>query len=213
MWPEILAFDFDGVLVDSVGVKAQAFGATVAAYPAPCVEQFLAFHYANGGVDRYAKFRHFLTNIAQEPATEERVDALAAKFAAHTRAAVTAAPEIAGASTLLAAVPATTLVTVLSATPDAELKDIINGRGWTAHFAEVLGCSTSKSEALVRWSVVHANRRRRLYIGDALSDFTAARSAGWDFIGVSDSSGKHPFPPQIPVVPDMHALISHLSGG
>lgn len=212
MWPSFLALDFDGVLVDSVGVKGAAFGAAVADYPASMVERFVAFHYANGGVDRRTKFVHFLTEIAGEPATEEKVQVLCDRFAAYTEGGVIAARAVAGADKLLAEAPGDTCVAVLSATPEAELRRIIEARGWTRHVDLIVGTPARKPETLQAWSSDCPDSARRLYVGDAISDFIAARDATWPFIGVANVAGTHPFPPEVTVVCDLDELRRRFNG-
>lgn len=212
MWPSFLVLDFDGVLVDSVGVKGTSFGAAVSGYPTPMVERFVAFHFANGGVDRRTKFAYFLTEIAGEPATDEKVQLLCDRFSACTEAGVITARAIAGADELLAEAPSDTRIAVLSATPEAELRRIIEARDWTRHVDLIIGTPARKPETLRAWTVDCPDPGRRLYVGDAISDFAAARDAAWPFIGVTDTSGVHPFPPEVTVVRDLHELRRRFNG-
>ncbi|MCX5934210.1 MAG: hypothetical protein NTU99_05390, partial [Pseudanabaena sp. LacPavin_0818_WC45_MAG_42_6] len=50
---DAIVFDFDGVLVESVDVKTQAFGTLYAEYGDLIVEQVKAYHLLHGGVSRF----------------------------------------------------------------------------------------------------------------------------------------------------------------
>ena len=56
---DAVVFDFDGVLVESVDVKTDAFAALYRPYGSDIVEKVVAWHMAHGGVMRFEKFRHF----------------------------------------------------------------------------------------------------------------------------------------------------------
>ena len=53
-----IIFDFDGVISESVGVKADGFAMIYKEYGTNIVDKVLNHHYANGGVSRYEKFRY-----------------------------------------------------------------------------------------------------------------------------------------------------------
>ena len=48
-------FDFDGVILDSVELKNQAFKKTVNRYDKKIVKKFMNFHYNNLGLSRFEK--------------------------------------------------------------------------------------------------------------------------------------------------------------
>ncbi|WP_445678489.1 HAD family hydrolase [Radicibacter daui] len=206
--PTLIAFDFDGVLVDSVDIKGDAFVRAVANYPAHMGQALLAYHKDNGGVDRRRKFQHFLVEIAGERAEEAALDALVTRFSQAVVDAVIAAPEIAGASKLLAWISQRLPAYIVSATPETELAGIVSARGLGHHFRAVYGSPAAKADALNLIASLHSGAapEQRLFVGDALTDFRAARDAGWPFLGVVSEGRDSPFPEGVPVVQDMSAL-------
>ena len=61
-----IIFDFDGVILDSVSIKGEAFGALFRSFGQEVVNQIVAYHHANGGLPRYEKFKfihHHILNI------------------------------------------------------------------------------------------------------------------------------------------------------
>ena len=65
-----IVFDFDGVLVESAGIKTRAVRELFSEWP-HAVEEMVEYHLANMGVSRYEKFRHFYENVLGEEYTEE----------------------------------------------------------------------------------------------------------------------------------------------
>ena len=55
----ILVFDFDGVLADSVNIKANAFAELYSPYGSEIVERVVTHHLANGGMSRFDKFNYY----------------------------------------------------------------------------------------------------------------------------------------------------------
>ena len=52
-------FDFDGVILDSVDCKTQAFEAMYAQHGQEIADQVKKHHLENGGVSRFEKFKHW----------------------------------------------------------------------------------------------------------------------------------------------------------
>jgi phosphoglycolate phosphatase-like HAD superfamily hydrolase len=74
---------------------------------------------------------------------------------------------------------------VLSATPEEPLRRIVERRGWTGYFQDVLGRPGSKAEhlraVLTREGIAGGDL---LMVGDGKRDVDAARHVGTRFIGV-----------------------------
>jgi len=51
-------FDFDGVILDSVDVKTDAFVAIFRGYGPKIREDVVKYHHENGGVSRMEKFKY-----------------------------------------------------------------------------------------------------------------------------------------------------------
>jgi len=52
-----IIFDFDGVILESVGVKKEAFRRLFQYYPEK-VDEIVNYHMQQGGLSRYRKFQH-----------------------------------------------------------------------------------------------------------------------------------------------------------
>ena len=73
-------FDFDGVILDSVDIKTQAFATMFRKY-GPDVEQAVVdYHLANGGLSRFAKFEYYYKQLIQKPINQKILKTLGREF-------------------------------------------------------------------------------------------------------------------------------------
>jgi beta-phosphoglucomutase-like phosphatase (HAD superfamily) len=87
-YPEALFFDFDGVLVDSVSIKKEAFRKLFEDYDRKLVDELVAYHFKNGGISRVKKIQIFFKQILKKPLSEERFKELSLRFSNYVKAAV-----------------------------------------------------------------------------------------------------------------------------
>ena len=202
-------FDFDGVLADSVNVKTDAFGKLYEPYGEDIRKRVVAYHLAHGGVSRFAKFRHWHKEYLGKDLTDAEVDELAGQFSCLVKEAVIAAPAISGACELLDALKARGITMyIVSGTPEDEMNAIVDARGLRTYFDEVRGSPVKKTDLVANLLAQHGDDPARcLLIGDAPSDYNAAKDHGLHFIGVTDRNGNHPFPTGTRVFNDLTPLL------
>jgi HAD superfamily hydrolase (TIGR01549 family) len=208
---DAVVFDFDGVLVESVSVKTQAFADLYSGYGAPVVEQVVAFHLANGGMSRFDKFRYFHNKLLGLPLSVEEESRLAAEFNARVEAAVIASPWVVGAEQFLAEYHASIPLFVASGTPEEELKRILQERHISHYFRAAFGSPATK-EQILRGILKNGGYRpeKVLMIGDSLLDMEGAKKAGTCFLG-RFTPPDNIFPLGMPVLPDMTGLREFIS--
>jgi HAD superfamily hydrolase (TIGR01549 family) len=203
---DAIVFDFDGVLVESVDVKTQAFAALYASYGADIVEQVVAFHLANGGLSRFEKFRYFHNKLLGLPLFREEESRLATEFNARVEESVVTAPWVEGAQDFLLEHHADIPLFVASGTPDEELKRILQKRRMSLYFRAAFGSPAKKGEILR--GILEGGGylpERVLMVGDSLLDMDAAREAGTHFLGRLTPPGSV-FPVDVPVLPNLTGL-------
>ena len=191
-------FDFDGVLVDSVHVKTEAFADLYREYGESVVEQVVAHHCQNGGMSRYDKFRHYHRHFLGQPIGPEEVNELAKKFGELVVSKVVQSEKIAGADELLEYCNQEGIVCAInSATPEEELKYIVSQRGWNDHFRFIYGSPTKKADNILK-IIDHSGSSidEGLFFGDAMNDYSAAQEVVIDFVGINFAMAEmtHNFP-------------------
>ena len=178
-------FDFDGVLADSVEVKTRAFARLFEPYGVEIVAKVVDHHRRHGGMTRVEKFRHYYIEFLKKPLDNDVMERLCSEFSRLVVDQVVASPKIPGAEAFLTKWHNHIPCFVISATPDDEIRQIVRRRGLEGFFKEVLGSSASKTENLKRLLDKYALEPAKcIFLGDAESDYRAARNCGVEFIAI-----------------------------
>ena len=75
-----IAFDFDGVLVESVDVKTKAYARLFEEHGEGVVSRVVDYHLTNGGISRFVKFRIIYSEILNKPLSEKKFQSLCDEF-------------------------------------------------------------------------------------------------------------------------------------
>ena len=201
-----VVLDFDGVVLDSVGIKTKAFSRLFEDKGPGVVKQVVDYHLANGGISRFKKFAHIYTNILGEALSKAESSRLGHRFSVLAFDEIVKAAWIPGALEFLRNYYQRYLLFVASGTPHEELQQIIRLRGLDRYFVGAFGSPATKTKILNR--IVTENRLKKtetLFVGDAMTDFQAAMESGVRFIGIASESAP-PFPAPTKVLVDLCKL-------
>ncbi len=170
----ILFWDFDGVIKESLTVKAQAFEQLFLPYGRALADRVRQHHDAHGGVSRYQKIPLYL-GWASEPATPALVQEYCERFSGLVFQAVIDAAWVPGVREYLGAHHTRQDFVLVTATPQDEIQQIVNASGIAACFREIHGAPTAKGAA-VRDVLdrLHYSPGQALFVGDAETDLAAA---------------------------------------
>ena len=205
-----IIFDFDGVILDSVDIKTKAFARLFEAHGPEVVRQVVAHHLANGGISRFRKFQHIYENILRRAMPDGESERLGGRFTDLVFDEILKAAWIPGAPEFLAENHTRYRCFVASGTPEDELKRIVQLRDLEKYFAGVFGSPATKEQIIRRILGEHGfQNTEAVFIGDAMTDYTAAAACGLRFIGIT--SGGNPFPPGTSVSPDLQRLAETLA--
>jgi phosphoglycolate phosphatase-like HAD superfamily hydrolase len=201
---QAIFFDFDGVLVDSNPIKTEAFRALFREYDEGIVTEIVAHHQQHGGISRVEKIRYAHQYIINQPLTEEVVADRAAEYSNLVLEKVIEVAWIDGAKEFLDISESTLPIFVISGTPEIELREIIERRKMSDYFGEILG-SPIKKPVHIRNLLYDYQLApdRCVFVGDALTDYNAAKETGLQFIGIH---GDIEFPNGTTVLPDCRGL-------
>lgn len=203
--PEAIFFDVDGVLIDSMDIKGNAFASAFDGHP-ELRGDIIALHYANAGVTRSEKIALILRGVLGVEPSPEEIQARVSAFGEAIVPAVIAAPEILGAGDAVARWAEVCELHAVSATPHEELGQVFAGRNLTSRFTSISGWPPAKSvliDSIVRRR--RLDRSRCVLVGDSREDYAAAQSNGLAFVQVR-ADGESDFAPGIESIADLHGL-------
>ena len=178
-----IAFDFDGVLVESVDVKTRAYAYLFKEYGQDVVSKVVDYHMGNGGISRFVKLRTIYDKILKKPLSESKLDSLSEQFSSIVVDAVVAAPWVEGAQEFLKKNKNRYLYFIVSGTPQKELELIVQRREMDQYFCAVLGSPKDKV-ALFRevFPRLNLTPKETVFVGDAETDWNAAKTMGLPFL-------------------------------
>jgi len=206
---DAVIFDFDGVLVESVDVKTQAFAEMYKQYGPKIVEQVVAYHREHGGVSRYEKFRYYQETLLGQSLSSTEEIILGDTFSEMVKDAVVTAPWVPGAYEFLSKYHQKIALFVASGTPEEEMEEIVRRRDMARFFISVHGAPAEKADIIRSICKQRGFKNRSvLMVGDAMTDYMGALTAGVRFVGRS-LDGQATFPSHVPVIPDLRNLYDY----
>ena len=178
-----IILDFDGVVLESVGVKTDAFRSLFADLPEH-VDEIVEYHRENTGVSRFDKFRHIYAFILKRELPDQEFRRLSDEYHRLVIDGVLAAPYVRGAQEFLQRFSSRVPLYVVSASPEEELRDIASRRGMARYFRGIYGAPRKKVDCIREIMQREGHPpSRMLFVGDALNDYRAAQDAGVPFAG------------------------------
>ncbi|MGA2917104.1 HAD family hydrolase [Methanoregula sp.] len=180
---DTVILDFDGVILESVSVKTDAFRSLFSFVP-DHVDEIIEYHLSHGGVSRFDKFRFIYHDLLKKDLSEEQFNFLSEEFAKLVYNGVLTSPYVNGAMPFLEKNHQRFHLFVVSATPEEELISIIRTRG-IAHYLQGVYGAPRKKEDCIRHILSERGitSDSALFVGDSPNDLEAAQKTGVHFIG------------------------------
>lgn len=216
--PSAVIFDFDGVILDSAGMKTDVFVAVYGQTGGPHEAALRKTIWRNGGVTRTGMVAILEREVFGREATPEIVADRAGRYAAIVDKAVYDCPLIAGARELLERLRGIPCHLV-SGTPHRVLHGIVAAKGLDGFFATLTGApddGTPNDKSAIFAALVAANAHdpaSTLVVGDSLTELVGARHIGAPFAGVVPPGVPDPFPAGTLTVHDLHGLAAEIGVG
>ena len=182
----LFAFDFDGVIADSIEVKTEAFYTIYRQYGDEIAKKAVLHHKSNGGMSRYEKFKYYHKIFLDIDLSQEEMESLSSLFSQLVLTKVINAAEIKGATLFLdELLSANKNCIIVSATPRKEIKEIVERRNLSKYFSQIYGSPSSKVDNLKSALEDHNVRNTDvIFFGDALADLNAADEMEISFVGI-----------------------------
>ena len=180
-----IIFDFDGVIVESMEIKARAFKVLFKDYPGK-IDKIIDLHMMHGGLSRFKKFEMIYRDILHQPLSDDQKQDLGNRFACFVYQEVLKCPFVNGAPDFLNRYYQELILFIISGTPEEEIKSLIQERGLKKYFKEVLGAPRKKAELnqyILNRYKYEFNAKEVLSVGDSIDDYEGAKKSGIKFIG------------------------------
>lgn len=181
---ELLVFDCDGVLLESMDLKGQAFYRLGLRFGQEAADRLLMYHYTRRGISRFEKFDWLYRTYADRALTAEEGKALNSEFVALVHEEMAHCALVPGALEVLEAWQGRVPLYVASGAPQEDLRLILDRRGLARFFNGIYGSPASKTHilraVLQETGIVPGNG---LMIGDGRVDQSAAEAVGLRFYG------------------------------
>jgi phosphoglycolate phosphatase-like HAD superfamily hydrolase len=172
---DLVLWDFDGVIKDSLEAKSEGFRWIVRDADRSVCDRVQRHHESNGGVSRFEKIPLYLTwaGMPSDPAT---VRLACTEFSEYVVDAVANSPWVPGVQDYLRKNPHEQTFVLVTATPADEILRILDHLNLLPCFSQVLGAATPKADA-ISWSLAEHKcpAERAVFIGDSETDYRAAK--------------------------------------
>lgn len=208
---EVIIFDFDGVIADSVEVKTNAFAELFRPYGDEIVSKVVAHHHLNGGISRYVKLKHYYEEYLMRSISDEQLEDLANQFSSLVCKKVIESEYIPGALEFLQNHARKYSCYIATGTPVIEISVILKEKSIAGFFKGIYGSPMAKD--VIINDIADKNKmdkEKMIFVGDAISDFKAAEKTGIDFIGVKNRNTQ--FPQGIKLINTLNELEFALNG-
>lgn len=168
--PSLIILDFDGTIVESVDIKTDAFRELFRARP-ESLDRIMAYHLSHNGISRRVKLKYIYEEILGLPYGPDLRAETERRFSELVLTRVMTCPFVPGAQDFLERFAERVPLYVVSASPEIELRRVVEARGLGRYFRGVFGSPTAKLEharrILFRAAV---SASTALYVGDSVED-------------------------------------------
>jgi len=183
-----IIFDFDGVILNSVPTKTQAFRKLFKDFPSNLVEELINYHKINGGKSRYIKIKYFFNEILKQKISQKDISKYAKVYSDITKEELTN-PKYIIKDTLdfIQQNYKKYNMHIASASNKKDLQYICDKLDLGKYFISINGSPLIKSkivENIIRNN--YYNKEETILIGDSINDYEASKENGIEFFGYNN---------------------------
>jgi HAD superfamily hydrolase (TIGR01549 family) len=202
-----IIFDFDGVILDSVNVKTDAFREMYTIYGDDVAQRVVDHHVRNGGISRYEKFKYCHKHFLNISLSSTEVDHMASEFSKMVFTKVCNSEYIQGALEFLNYSHEKYLTFICTGTPESEIIQILKSKNLGKYFNAVYGSPKTKGEIIKNiMNDRNLHSEEILFIGDAMTDYNASQETDVNFIGIRNKDTI--FPEDVVQIDDLMKIVN-----
>ncbi|MBU1658147.1 HAD family hydrolase [bacterium] len=185
-----IIFDFDGVILDSVPTKTEAYRKLFKEFPFDKIEQLVEYHMQNGGISRYIKVKYFFEEILSQSISENEILKHANRYSELTKEELTNPKYmIDDAVDFIKQNYQNYNMHIASGADENDLKYICEKLTLTSYFLSINGSPTKKNEIVKNiLDLNNYNKDETVLIGDSINDYEAAQANGVMFFGFNNNN-------------------------
>ncbi|TGK78452.1 HAD family hydrolase [Leptospira noumeaensis] len=178
----LIFWDFDGVIKDSVDVKTDAYLALFPEAPKNILEKIKSHHLEYGGISRLEKIPLYLQWVGVQP-TNQVIGEYLDQFANLVVQKVISSPWVPCVEQVLRQKKSHQKFVIVTGTPQTEIEEILVQLQINSIFDRIFGAPTQKSKA-IEWALQNYNigKEDSILIGDSKTDWLAAEETGIQFL-------------------------------
>ena len=172
---EVVFWDFDGVIKDSIEVKSAAFEKLFSSYGADIAYKVRLHHEQNGGLSRLEKIPLYLS-WSNEVVTSKKVQEFCNRFSLMVKQSVIDSPWVHGFLEFIERHYELKKHVLVTATPAEEIEEILKSLNILHFFYEIYGTPNTKSDAIKQvLKNLKIMPKHAIMLGDSDSDYQAAK--------------------------------------
>lgn len=186
-----ILLDCDGVVLDSNKIKTEAFKKTLENEPNELVEEFINYHTAHQGIDRFRKIHYYLKEIKKLKNNYDQMYNDYIKIYSNLcQANLLKANLVPGVLNFLKSLKKIKFINVfiISGSDQEELRYIFNEKKISSYFHGIYGSPLSKKEIIQKLIDDKKIITPTIFFGDAKSDMEAAETYNFKFVYISGFS-------------------------
>ena len=181
MHNNLIVFDLDGVILESLEAKTDAFSELYNEYGKNIVSKVRNYHLQNGGVSRFKKIEFFHKNYLNKNLSNDELNKLSNKFAKIVYTKVIKSHFVRGFYNFINSINNSSYICLSTGTPTSEAEKILKEKKIIKFFSEIYGSPSEKKSHLQK--ILNGREfNKKLFFGDASSDYEAAIEYNFKFI-------------------------------
>jgi phosphoglycolate phosphatase-like HAD superfamily hydrolase len=186
-----LFFDFDGVILNSVNIKTEAFYDMFLPFGKNIADKVVAHHLEHGGVSRFEKFKLYYFQYLGIEINNQKLEELSKEFSGIVLQKVLQSNFINGVVDFIENHNKNYLCYIVSGTPELELRYIVSEREISHLFKGVYGSPLNKIKIVQKiLSEEKIDISNSYFLGDASTDLEAAKYFNLKFVLVKSPDNK-----------------------